>query len=801
MHLGNSGPPHWSVPKCLPNRVKIHGKTGSHPSLTEIGGCSISFISSQLTCCLSYQPGRIEKESGYLSPFYKLKFTLRRNKVESQVLAGRSTSPSSASARRSFENSGREVHRGFDRATDSIDSLISTRLNADLHTDPSQSTTTKNIHVTMHSPATKNKYGSMRAKDFNEATLTDDGIMITSQGLHLSSRGWSATEDDVLHETQNNSTTSIQSESSFFETASLISCVTCLSDNYSTEQHSRLNVGNRGEVLSDGETNNIDSENAHYSSVTGQMLVNTVIPYGRILHAKYLGSPKGYSDNAGDVTTTPVDVSHSSSNLNVGEDRAESPADNTSIVDPFLNGEETNNGIEKKMKTKKCQKRGSEPTLVEITFAKPRRHDIVPKHLTLSISYPNSSPNVDIVEEILRRSFKGARRERKILVIINPFGGKGKAKKMFVSKCKPILLASKCSIDTAYTKYAMHAVDIAREVDIDKYDTIACASGDGIPYEVINGLFQRPDRAEAFNKLAVTQLPCGSGNAMSVSCHWTNNPSYAALCLVKSVESRIDLMCCSQPSYYKDFPRLSFLSQTYGIIAESDINTEFIRWMGPARFELGVAFNVLQRKKYPCELYVKYAAKLKNDLKVHYLEHKNRASLRFETELESIEDRHDQDSSLHEIGTDSVTEKDFKLKFPLDDGIPSDWERVDPDLTDNLGIFYTGKMPYIAADTKFFPAALPADGTMDLVITDARTPVTRMAPILLALDKGSHVLQPEVVHSKILAYKLVPKITNSLFSVDGEKFPLEPLQVEVMPRLCKTLLRNGSYVDTEFDSM
>ena len=42
---------------------------------------------------------------------------------------------------------------------------------------------------------------------------------------------------------------------------------------------------------------------------------------------------------------------------------------------------------------------------------------------------------------------------------------------------------------------------------------------------------------------------------------------------------------------------------------------------------------------------------------------------------------------------------------------------------------------------------------------------------------------------------------NGLYSIDGEKFPLEPLQVEVMPKLLKTLLRDGRFVDTEFDSM
>lgn len=440
---------------------------------------------------------------------------------------------------------------------------------------------------------------------------------------------------------------------------------------------------------------------------------------------------------------------------------------------------------------------------IEVTFAKPRRQDVVPKKILLAIE--SDLPSESVVDEIMNRSYKKTKQSRSILVIINPFGGKGKAKKLFKSKAKPLLSASRCSVDIKYTKYPEHAIDIAMELDIDKYDTIACASGDGIPYEVINGLYRRPDRVKAFQKLAITQLPCGSGNAMSVSCHWTSNPSYAALCLLKSVEARIDLMCCSQPSYVDEFPRLSFLSQTYGVIAESDINTEFIRWMGPARFELGVAFNVLQRKKYPCELYVKYAAKSKNDLKVHYLEQKGKAALTFEGEMPENNNNSgnsgDDSKSPSRNLDDEISEENFKLKYPLKDGVPSDWERFDPSISKNIGIFYTGKMPYIAADTKFFPAALPSDGTIDMVVTDARTSVTRMAPILLALDKGSHVLQPEVIHSKILAYKLIPKLSHGLFSVDGEKFPLEPLQVEVLPRLCKTLLRNGSYVDTEFDSM
>ncbi|CAI4046916.1 hypothetical protein N7582_003935 [Saccharomyces uvarum] len=664
-----------------------------------------------------------------------------------------------------------------------------------------------------------------RNKQITSAILTEEGIMIkpkTSSPYNYANRMADKRSSTSI---DNNSRTSFQSNSdknSIFETASLISCVTCLSDTDTIDRSETSTMDTSKDDLSG------DPE-VHYPSVNGQLPANTVIPYGRILDARYIDNESMRYHDALSSSTSPLNSPFSdiSEQENVGD------------IETFQWQERKGNSLSRKNNSSSSlvSSRPSSIKLVEIIFARPRRHDVVPKRVSLLIDYkPHPSPHMkeddDLVEEILNRSYKNTKRNKSIFVIINPFGGKGKAKKLFMTKAKPLLLASRCSIEVVYTKYPGHAVEIAEDMNIDKYDTVVCASGDGIPHEVMNGLYRRPDHVKAFNKLAITQIPCGSGNAMSVSCHWTNNPSYSTLCLIKSVETRIDLMCCSQPSYAREHPKISFLSQTYGLIAETDINTEFIRWMGPARFELGVAFNIIQKKRYPCDIYVKYAAKSKNELKTHYLEYKSKGSLEcqhiamnkhnedcnnynydndYDTDNEDDDGDGSEDEGIEEDcpnfydsvnpSTDQITEEDFKIKYPLDEGVPCDWERLDPNISSNLGIFYTGKMPYVAADTKFFPAALPSDGTIDMVITDARTSLTRMAPILLGLDKGSHVLQPEVLHSKILAYKIVPKLANGLFSIDGEKFPLEPLQVEVMPRLCKTLLRNGRYVDTDFDSM
>lgn len=620
------------------------------------------------------------------------------------------------------------------------------------------------------------------------AILTDEGVLIKSQSHHMFNKHGQLRNGDSL---------------------SLLSCLSCLDD---------------GTLSSDG--GSFDEDDS-----LELLPLNTTIPFNRILNAKRLNIDQRRLNN-GKFSSDPFQAENVSSssendeveNRSLGNDKVQ-PQPAASEVHSLSNKNKWDSKTSS-IEASPDSLHDAIPTLgmkdnqhlIELTFAVPKGHDVVPQKLTLLIDHVSKKSRTNpkseltssgVVEEILEKSYENSKRNRSILVIINPHGGKGTAKTLFLTKASPILVESGCKIEIAYTKYARHAIDIAKDLDISKYDTIACASGDGIPYEVINGLFRRPDRVDAFNKVAVTQLPCGSGNAMSISCHWTNNPSYAALCLVKSIETRIDLMCCSQPSYMNEWPRLSFLSQTYGVIAESDINTEFIRWMGPIRFNLGVAFNIFQGRKYPCEVFVKYAAKSKKELKVHFLENKdkNKGCLAFESNSnpnsssDILSTNNNNNKTKNELSPNFLTGDNFKLKYPMTEPVPSDWEKMDSELTDNLTIFYTGKMPYIAKDTKFFPAALPADGTIDLVITDARIPVTKMTPILLSLDKGSHVLEPEVIHSKILAYKIIPKVKSGLFSVDGEKFPLEPLQVEVMPMLCKTLLRNGRYIDTEFESM
>lgn len=200
------------------------------------------------------------------------------------------------------------------------------------------------------------------------------------------------------------------------------------------------------------------------------------------------------------------------------------------------------------------------------------------------VSYKLDKPDSRLAEawiaRLLDRAYGSSQRQKRIKVLINPFGGQGGAVKTYHKSVAPILAAARCELDVQKTEHQGHGIEIAQNMDIEAYDVVACCSGDGIPHEVWNGLGKRPDAARALHKIAVAQLPCGSGNAASLNFNGTDSPSLAALAIVKGLRTPLDLSSVSQGN--ERF--LSFLSQSVGIVAETDLATEHLRWMGSARF-------------------------------------------------------------------------------------------------------------------------------------------------------------------------------------------------------------------------
>jgi sphingosine kinase len=105
--------------------------------------------------------------------------------------------------------------------------------------------------------------------------------------------------------------------------------------------------------------------------------------------------------------------------------------------------------------------------------------------------------------------------ERKLLVLLNPKSGPGKARELFQQRVVPVLAEAEVGFDLYVTKHANYARDFVRTRDIYQWRGVVVVGGDGIVFEVINGLFEREDWQKAVKELSIGVIPCGSGNGLA----------------------------------------------------------------------------------------------------------------------------------------------------------------------------------------------------------------------------------------------------------------------------------------------
>ena len=297
---------------------------------------------------------------------------------------------------------------------------------------------------------------------------------------------------------------------------------------------------------------------------------------------------------------------------------------------------------------------------------------------SLSTSEPSSgSPTPEtFVAALLSRAYGDAPSRKRAYVLINPNSGPGKARRQWETEVKPLFEAARMGIEAVILTRGGEATELVEKADLSKYDTIMACSGDGTVYEIFNGLGKRKDAGKALSTMAVSHIPCGSGNAFSCNVYGSHHPTFAALAIIKGIVTPMDLVSVTQGNTRI----VSFLSQTLGLIADCDIGTEHLRWMGPARFEFGIATRLFKKKCYPCDYAVKVEIDEKDGVKEHYKRHTSSSNLaKVTTNLE----------------IDAGNEGLPPLKYgTAEDPLPEGWELV---RYDKIGTFYAGnvRIPFV----------------------------------------------------------------------------------------------------------
>ena len=150
------------------------------------------------------------------------------------------------------------------------------------------------------------------------------------------------------------------------------------------------------------------------------------------------------------------------------------------------------------------------------------------------------------------------------------------------------------------TQRAMHAHEIAQGLGVKEFDGIVTVSGDGLFHEVVNGIMSRDDHEQFFESTTLGIIPGGTANGLAKSILAESDELYAikeaAFLVAKGQRLSMDLT--EYDGEYESSKIYSFLSLTWSIIADCDINSEAIRCCGPPRFTIWGVWRCLFRRDY-----------------------------------------------------------------------------------------------------------------------------------------------------------------------------------------------------------
>ncbi|XP_074519572.1 sphingosine kinase 1-like [Halichoeres trimaculatus] len=399
----------------------------------------------------------------------------------------------------------------------------------------------------------------------------------------------------------------------------------------------------------------------------------------------------------------------------------------------------------------------------------------------------------------------------RMMLLVNPQSGKGQALTLYNNHIQRMLNEAGVPHTLVITERQNHARELVKEADLSQWDALVIMSGDGLLYEVINGLLERPDWEEAI-RTPLGILPGGSGNALAASVHHYSRSSPVSseelllscgFLLCKGLVSRMDLVSI----HLSSSPRLfSFLSLAWGFVADVDIESEKYRHVGAARFTVGTLVRLASLRVYRGQLSYLPAPEdynnqeaLKNNMTLHCnnqtrslgLCHPSRDSVRQNTFHNSCHSNNSlkvrrAESTQSRASSKAPSGPPDSLLLPLDQPLPADWVVVqEEDFVLMLAMYQS----HLAEDLLAAPEAAPDDGVIHLFYVRAGISRAALLKLFLAMEKGAHMTTncQHLVYVKVQALRLEPFSPKGIITVDGEVVEYGPVQAEVHRGLARLI--------------
>lgn len=384
-----------------------------------------------------------------------------------------------------------------------------------------------------------------------------------------------------------------------------------------------------------------------------------------------------------------------------------------------------------------------------------RGHEAVRPHLPLACAAPPARR--------VPPQYETPPAQRRVFVLVNPAGGTGRARAVWERVVRPVLDAAGVAHEARLTEREGHAGELAGELDLERFDALACVSGDGLLHEAVNGLAARPDAAGAL-QLPLAVVPAGSANGLARAVGDLDALS-ASLRLSRGVFRPMDLLRVEQREAP---PRVAFLMLAWGLVADIDFDSERNRWMGGARFTYEGVRRVLSRRRYAARLaYVPASGGAAADAA-------------FSTCAAPCA------SCLAAAGEEEEAEAEAGAEEEADEAEQDPAQEVVVD-TDDLSYFAATNVAWVGRDVHAAPHAHVADGCIDLVFARGATR-PQVAALLLGLETGTHVESEAVEYVKARSFRLEPRCPDTQFDADGERMPNVPTSVTVLRRAASLLV-------------
>nr|GAT52771.1 predicted protein [Mycena chlorophos] len=419
------------------------------------------------------------------------------------------------------------------------------------------------------------------------------------------------------------------------------------------------------------------------------------------------------------------------------------------------------------------------------------KNKLILRQLSGDVTEAHGAALLKWVENIQGRAYEGIQPGRRLLVFVNPHGGQGQAKALWQEKVEPILAAAGCAVDVQYTgpiNSPTNAATVAHNLDVLQYDALVPLSGDGIVSELLNGLATRPDARTAL-QIPIAPIPAGSGNALAVNLLGPENVvdvGLATLNAIKGVPMSLDICSVSQGATR----RYSFLSQAFALMAQLDMGTEWIRWVGGIRFILGYIWGALTRAQYQVEITMKVVESEKRTMVDAY------------NALQQAKRIRARDPNLTPPPTDSsmppLLYGSTDAPLPLGTIHTSITAPLEPGWHTfrlPVQIFCAGKLPWLSRDSMILPLS-GDDGLIDVVLVPPRGIYASLTG-MDGQEEGRFIQNSDVFYYKVEAYRCSPGEKSGYISIDGESIPYEPFQVENHPRLARIMSIDGLWKGLE----